>query len=33
MMIRSATPDDLDALLAYVSGLKPADLGAPLQTH
>ncbi len=29
----SIMPDDLDALLAYVSGLKPADLGAPLQAH
>ncbi len=29
----SLTLDDLDAILAYVSGLKPADLGAPLQTQ
>jgi len=25
------TLDELDAILAYVSGIKPADLGAPLQ--
>ncbi len=25
------TLDDLDAILAYVSGIEPADLGAPLQ--
>lgn len=25
------TLDDLEAILAYVSGIKPADLGAPLQ--
>lgn len=29
----SITPDEIDAILAYVWGLKPADLGAPLQTQ
>jgi len=27
------TPDDLEAILAYVSALAPADLGAPLQVQ
>ncbi len=29
----TVTLDDLDAILAYVAGIKPADLGAPLQVQ
>ena len=31
IMPMTMTLDELDAILAYVSGIKPADLGAPLQ--
>ena len=31
MVPMAMTPQDLDAILAYVSGIAPADLGAPLK--
>ncbi|ABG32427.1 conserved domain protein [Roseobacter denitrificans OCh 114] len=31
MVPMTMTPDELDAILAYVSGIAPADLGAPLK--